>query len=165
MKEAYLAEKTIIKSAFDPVDLNTAAVTGARIKMDKGDRLAIVVNMGDSTSATDVSFFLKQHNAASSGTTKALSVDNPYFTKVAAATSFTKTVPAVPQVDGDYDLTSLFANDQGMVIFEVLAEDLDVNNGFAWVSIDTADAGAGKIGSAVYIMHNLYSLPGYNQAV
>ncbi len=152
-----------IKLAHLPVDLNTAAVTGARVKLDKGERLAIVCAMGDSTAATSVQFTLRQHNAASAGTSKDLLSAAPYYHKVAAATVFTKVVPTVAAALKD--VTSLFANDEGTVVIEVLPEELDVNNGFAWVSVDIADAGAAKIGATFYVIVDSEYKPAFSIAL
>jgi hypothetical protein len=159
--EQFLLEALTLKSA-EPVDMNTAAITGHRTKLAKGDRLAIIVNMGDSTAAV-ADFSLVQSNAASAGTSKALSVDNPYFKKVGAATSFTKVEPTAAA--SNYVLSTDFAADPGMVVFEVLGEDLDVNNGFAWVSLDIADSTAAKLVSVVHVLHAVREKPAYSIVV
>lgn len=161
--ENFLMEKANIKSVAGPVDLNTAAVTGERVSMKNCNRIAFVVNMGDSTSATAVTFTLKQHTAASSGSSKVLAVTNPYFVKAGAATKFTKVEPT--SATSAYDLTSTFADEPGMVVLEVLAEDLDVNNGYAWVSLDIADSGAAKIGSVLAICLGADNGPVYGQDI
>ena len=151
-----------LKMAHLPVDLNTAAVTGARIKMDKCERIAVVCQMGDSVGAT-VAFTLKQHNAAAAGTSKALSVANNYFVKVGAATSFTKVEPTVEA--SVYDLSADFAAQEGVVVFEVLPDQLDTNNGFAWFSIDIADSVAAKLASTVYIVEDSSYCPAYAEVI
>ena len=158
MKNAYLMEKQNLKIEA-PVDLNTAGLVGARIKMDKGFRLAIAVALGASVGAT-VSVALKQHNAASGGTTKVLAIDNSYYVKAGlTAAAFTKVVPAVAA--DTYDLSTTFAAAAGVVVFEVLAEQLDTNNGFAWVSVEIADSVAAKLGAVSYIVHEAKELPAY----
>jgi hypothetical protein len=158
----FLMEKTNIKPVNVPVDMNSAAITGARIKLDTGNRLAIHIHMGDSTSAT-ASFTLQQHNASTAGTSKALSVANPYYHKKAALDVFTKVIPDT--ATEAYDLSSIFANDEGIVVFEVLAEDLDVEGGYYWASLNVADSGAAKLISAVYIVHECYDGPPYDVAI
>jgi hypothetical protein len=157
MHEAFLMEKANIKVVGGPVDLNTAAVTGARVSMKNVRRLAFIIAMGDSTGAT-ASFSLKQHNAASAGTTKALEVTNPYYTKIAGETAFTKT--AVDAAEDTYDLSARFAADEGVAVFEVLAEDLDRDGGFTHVSLDVADSAAAKIGVVLAVAHSS-ELPAY----
>lgn len=161
MFNAFLLEKHNIKAEL-PVDLNTAGLVGARIKMDKAFRLAVVVNLGGSTGAT-VQVALKQHNAASGGTTKDLEVANKYFKKVGAATVFTQVEPTAKE--DTYDLSADFANAAGVVVMEILAEDLDVSNGYAWVSVEIADSAVAKLGSVLYIAHECKDLPAYAVAL
>jgi hypothetical protein len=149
--EKFLLEDKGIKQAFLPVDLNTAAVVGERVKAE--DRVAIVLAMGDSVGAT-VQITLKQHNAASGGTSKALSIANKYYVKAGTAKAFTK---VEPEVAADaYDLSATFAAQEGIVVLEVLPEDLDVNNGFSHVSVEIADSGAAKLASGLYIVESKF---------
>lgn len=152
-----------VKMAHEPVDLNTAAVTGARLSMAKvHGRVAIVCQLGDSVGAT-VQFTLKQHTAAVGGTSKNLAVDNNYFKKVGAATSFTKVVPTAEAAV--YDLSADFAAEPGIVVFEVLPEQLDTNGGFNHISIDIADSAAAKIGATLYIVDDAKFAPAYAEAL
>lgn len=151
-----------LKQAFLPVDLITAAITGARIGLSTGNRVAAVINFGDSTGA-NVVVSLKQSNAATSGTTKALSVALPYYYKAGTDTHFTKVIPdAATDV---YDLSSIFAAQEGIVVFEIEAQDLDVDGGFTHFSINLADGGttgAEKIASAVYHLSENRQEPAYS---
>lgn len=159
--EAFLMEKANLKASSGPVDL-AGAQTGARISMKDYKRVAFIVHLG-SSAATTPTFNLKQHNAASGGTTKVLSVANPYYHKAGAATSFTKVEPS--SAADSYVLTSLFATAAGVVVFEVLAEDLDVNGGFGWVSLDIPAAGAAKLGAVMAVCHEPGSKPAYSLSV
>lgn len=149
MKNAYLAEAKGMKQAFAPADLNGGATTGARIGLKNGSRVAVVVDMGSSTGAS-VNFTLRQHDAASSGNSKDLEVANPYYHKVDGDTKFTKIEPSTESAS--YDLSSLFAADGGLVVFEVVEDQLDTDNGFAWFSLDVGDPGAAKVFAAAYVM-------------
>lgn len=162
MKNALLLEQVNLKQAFLPVDLNTAAVTGNRVSMAGAKKLAIVISLGDSVGAT-VEFALKQHTAGSGGSSKALSVINPYFTKAGAATEFTKVEQDA--AEDTYDLSADFAAQEGVVVFEVLAEDLDVNNGYTHVSVDVTDSAAAKVGAGVYVLSDLNHQPAYENAI
>lgn len=161
--EAFLMEKANIKVIADPVDFNTAAVTGARVAMKGSERIAFVCIVNSGTSVTAREFALKQHNAASSGTTKALEVTNAYYHKVGAATSFTKVIPDA--AEDTYDLLALIGDSKAVVVFEVLAEDLDVENNFNYVSINAADSGAASIGTILAICHGPGSTPAYSNAL
>lgn len=160
--EGFLLEKLNIKLANPPVDGNTAAIVGARVSMAKGERVTFLAFLSASTAAVGV-FALKQHNAASSGTTKALSIMNPYFYKLGAATVFTKVEP-VAAAD-TYDLSTLLATDGGIVAFECLQEDLDVDNNFSHVSINMDDTTAAKVVALAYIVHPSKRNPAYNEVL
>ena len=159
---ALLLENKNLKVAFAPVDLNTAAITGARIGLQKGGRVAAIISMGTSTAAT-VQVTLRQHNAASSGTSKNLVVDNPWFHKAGAATSFSKVVPS--SAAALVDASTQFASDGGLLVVEILAEQLDVDGGFAWFSIDVADGAAAKLGAGVYVLSDVRHLPAYAEVI
>ena len=159
----FLMEAKNIKVALVPVDLNTAANPGTRIKIDAGDRIAYVLTMGDSISATLVELTVNQHNAASGGTSKVCAIANPYFHKAAALTSFTKVVPTT--ASETITLTSTFADEPGTIVVEILGENVDVDNGFSWISVDAGDSGAAKLGAALYIVSDLRYKPGYSQAI
>ncbi len=159
--EAYLLEKQNIKQAFGPADLDTAQV-GARISLVSGQRVVILLSIADSAGGNVIAN-LKQHNAATAGTSKALELTNPYFHKVGAATVFTKV--DVDTAEDVYDLSALLATEPGLVAFEVKAEDLDVEGNFSHISVEMDDSGAAKIGAGVYIVHDCKSLPAYSVAL
>lgn len=152
MKNEFFAESKGLKQAILPVDLDTAQ-NGARISLKDGDRLAIVLQLGASLASTIV-VSLQQHNAATGGTSKALEIDNPYYHKAGVNTSFTKVEPVA--LASSFTLTPVFATASGVVVFEVLAEDLDVNGGFSHVSVNVADTTTAKIGAAVYVLEPSY---------
>lgn len=160
--EAFLMEKANMKQVVLPVDLNTAAVTGARVSMKGCKRVAFLVDMGDSTGAT-VQCTLRQHDAATAGNSKDLSVANPYYKKAGTATKFTKVEPTAAAAM--FDISADFAAQEGLAVFEVLEEDLDVNNGFAWVSMDIADSGAAKLASVLAVLVGPDLLPAYSQDI
>lgn len=159
--EAFLLEKLNAAIGLVPVDLNTGANTGLRISMKGVKRITFVVAMGASTAAV-TDFTLQQHNAASAGTTKVVATTNPYYHKTSAATVFTKVVPgsAVSNI-----VPTAFASLGGLIVFELLAEDLDVENDFAWCSLDIADSTAAKLGTIVAIAHYVDKKPAYASAL
>ena len=163
MLNALLMEKVNIKPLAVPSSVNGAAITGARVKLDSGERVAIVITMGASTSAV-VEFALKQHTAASGGSSKELSVDNPYFYQKNTDTSFTK-VDIGGSAASTYTLTTHFTNYKGVVILEVLADQLDIKNGYYWVSCDIADTTAAKVIGGLYLIHENKKLPAYDIAL
>lgn len=162
MKNAFLLEQAVPKGVVGPVDLNTAAVTGARVSMKNARRVSFIVSLAAGTTTTTHGFTLRQHDAASAGNSKDLSVDNPYYHKVAPATVFTKVSPA--SAAAAYDLHAVVADAVSIVVFEVLAEQLDIANGYSHVSLDTADSGGAQLGSVVAIVDQEFS-PAYDKAV
>lgn len=158
--EGYISEKMTFKQVAAPADLNGAAVTGARIKVEKGFRVAVVCNFGDSTAAA-TDFTMQQHDAASGGNSKVLATSNPYFHKVAAATSFTKV-----DVDNASNIVpTVLAGDEGILVFEILAEDLDRDNDYSYFSLNVADSTAAKVMGAVYVLHDVRNVPAYEIAI
>ena len=154
-------EKATVKVVTLPVDLNTAANTGARVDMLKFKRVSFIVVVDAGTTPTAHQHTLKQHTAASAGTSADLSVDNPYFVKAGAATEFTKVTPEAAAAMYDLDATVLDA--KYVAVFEVLQEQL--TEGYRWVSLDTADAGGAQIGTVIAICHEAVSKPAYGVAV
>lgn len=160
MKNELLAEGVQLKALVAVgTDMNTAAITGARVALKNFDKVAIVIDMGSSTAAV-VDFTLQQHTAASGGTSKVLATANPYFKKVAPADVFTKVEQTVAA--SNYVLSADFAAAAGMVVLEVLSEELDVDGGFGFVSLNMADSTAAKIVGAYYILSNPRFQPAYS---
>lgn len=158
--ENFLLEKSIVKAGTVPVDFNDAAVTGVRVDIKNLKRLTFVVLLGAGTATSAHTFTLKQHDAASAGTTADLSVDNPYFHKIGAATSFTKVQPS--SAAADYDLHAILANSASVVVFEVLPEQL--TEGYRWVSLNVTDAGGAQLGSILALGESEFA-PAYSQVI
>lgn len=158
--ESFLLEKKQAKKIIGPVDLDTAANTGARIDMKDVERVSFIINVGAGTATSAHSIALQQHTVASAGTPAALSVDNPYFHKIGAATEFTKVAPT--SAADTYDLHALLANSASLVVFEVLAEQL--TDGYRWVSLNIGDVGGAQLGDVIAIVKHK-SAPAYSKAV
>lgn len=162
MKNGNLMEYVNAKLCSTLSDSNTQ-ITGARINMKEQDQVTIFLLLNSATSATAVGGAMKQHDAASSGNSKALSTFNPYYHKIGAATVLTKVSPAV--TTDTYDLLALVGDSAAVVAFTVRASDLDLANGYAWVSFDPADAGVTRVAAVFAIAHDCRLLPAYGQAI
>jgi hypothetical protein len=149
-----------VKPAFYPVDLNAAAITGERIGLINGQKVTVIVTLADSLTGGAVDITLKQHTAASAGSSKVLSVARPYYTKVGAATKFTKVEPTVAA--SNYVFSSAFDTDPGQIAFEIESQDLDRDNAYTHFSIDLADGAVARIASAIYILSEVRSGPAYD---
>lgn len=158
--ESFKLEKEVMKVVAGPVDLNTAAITGARVDFSKAKRILFLVVLGAGTATTDHVFTLKQHDAAAAGTSYDLEVANPYFHKIGAATVFTKVDVSVAAAA--YDLHALLANSAAVVAFEVLPEQL--RSDCRWVSMNVTDSGGAQLGTVIAIGDAVF-LPAYSQAL
>lgn len=145
LQNSFFGEEVVPKSIIDPVDWNTAAVTGGRIDMKDLEKVIFIITLNSATSRTAVTVDLDQHTVASAGTPAALSVSNKYYHKVGAATVLTEVEPTVAA--DTYDLTTLVGDNKAIVIMEVHSSDL--TEGYRWVSMNSADSGAAGIGSVM----------------
>lgn len=161
--EAFLLEKNNLKVGLVAQALN-AAGNGARINMRDHDRCTIIFQVGEGV-ATTFSASLQQHTLESAGQSKALEIANKYFVKADAATFFTKEEP-----DPFTGAASTFAvaeldTAEGLLVLEVLAENLDRDNGYSWISANLAAPGAARPVAILYQTHVCKHLPPYEQAI
>jgi hypothetical protein len=125
--------------------LASAGFTGIRQNVTDCQNINFVTFVGAAGSGSeDLVFTLSQHNAASSGTTKALVVDHVW---VKAATTMdgteTWTKVANAATDGTFTLAgATYADHQCIVVFEVNTKDL-YDTTYNWVSLSIADPGSG----------------------
>jgi hypothetical protein len=155
--EKFLAEEKGLKIGAVPASMNATPIEGARISLKEQKRVAIVIAVAASAAAV-LSATLRQHNAASGGTSKNLEIDNAYFQKIGAATKFTKVEPVAKAAV--YDLATV-GNNAAIVVFEVLQEDLDVNNDFSHVSVNLVGDATARIVSVNYVADSEYK-PAYS---
>lgn len=163
MREAFFMEENTVKVGSGPIDLDAGANTGARVDMALFDRVAFLVILAAGTTPSAHLHTLRQHDAASAGNSKDLSVMNPYYYKLNASTSYTKVEPTVAAAA--YDLDTLVGDNKYVVVFEVLAEQLDLANSYRWVSLDTTDVGGAQLGTVVAIPRNAKEKPAYEKVV
>lgn len=146
--EQFLAEQKGLKLGAVPASMNATPIEGARISLKEHRRVAIVCQFAASASAV-LTASLKQHDAASGGTSKILEIANNYYHKVGAATKFTKVEVAV--AEDSYDLAATVGNNAAIVVFEVLQEDLDVNGNFDHISVDLVGDATARVIAVSYV--------------
>lgn len=151
MSNEYLGEKEVLKQGILP-QTNLGALVGERIDLAVSARIAIVISYSGSA-ASSVDITLRQHDAATAGNSKDLSVSNNYYVKAGAALSFSKTEVAEDVPVAAYNLDAELSTDEGIAVFEIAGEDLDVNAGFNHLSVDLGAAGVAKIVSVMYHGH------------
>lgn len=127
----------------------------SRISLKNAHKVALTISVP--SVAENLPFTLRQHDAASSGNSKDLVVSNDYFYKLDADDEGTRVdAPNTAAVGG-----SELNGSAGLLTVEVLAEDLDVENGFAYVSIVVGDLAAARIGTIEAESHMPRSKPAY----
>ena len=149
----YFSETNGMK-AMAPVDCS-GGLTGDVIDMKDSYKVAISLNFGSSTGAT-VAANLKQFDGTN---TKALEIKSAYYIKKDAESVFTKV-----ELDSDSISLADLADVKGHVVVEVLAEDLDRNNGFYGLSVDVA-CDVAKLVAVEYIGHDMRFRPAYEQSL
>tara|TARA_R110002095_G_scaffold191683_4_gene169341 strand:+ start:3371 stop:3883 length:513 start_codon:yes stop_codon:yes gene_type:complete len=146
--------------AFMPVDLATAANTGDRVNLQNHDRCLFILFASIGTAGDDPVISAQQHDAATSGNSKALN-----FTRIRHKVGATD-IDAVGQFSlvkqsaaATFDTATIDgAENEILIAIEVLAEDLDSENGYRFVSFNVADVGANsQLGAGFYILQG----PGY----
>lgn len=122
-------------------------ITGDRVNLANYDRAYYVLSKPAGTAGDDLSFQVYQHDADTSGNSKALTIKKLWH-KVGSAKVFTEVDLTTPS--SDFDLDAINSVDLGadtaaaIIVVEVLTESLDVSNGYQYVSIDHAGADVGN---------------------
>ena len=151
--ECLFAECNGIKAAAVPTNINStggSAITGARISLKPMQRVSIIVSFNDV--AADVAVSFQEHDAATAGNSKAFTIVDPVFVKLDAETAFTKEAFAAADGNGS----------SGVVVYEIMAESLDRDNGYGYISANVAQAAGDKIVSVMYVSHDMESHPAYS---
>lgn len=137
-----------------PVDLATAANTGARINMEKYGRVTFVGYLATGTAAEAPTFTLNEHTANTGGTSAALATITEYYQKEEATldgdeawTRVTQTA-ASTVTDADWDDAN-----EVLVAFSVGADEL--STGYTHVNVTVADTGTAHVGCVFAIGSSL----------
>ena len=139
-----------IASGFVPVDLSAGANNGGWVDLKGYNRLLIVFYKGAAGSGTeDPTVTVLQASDVSGTGSKALNIANVWtkinvdlttigqFTGAPSANTFT--------VAGSAQLSAIW-------VIEILASDLDINNGFSCVQANVADVGSiAQLGCLLYV--------------
>ncbi len=136
MDNARLVEFSRIIPAFGPVDTDGAAQNGPWVSMENYRRCAIVLRSA-AWAGGNAAVTLEQAQDAAGTGAKALSFDKYYQVFNAADTP----EDAVSEVAVSNDTYNFTGANQVHVI-EIRAADLDINNGFTFLRVQTASPGA-----------------------
>lgn len=152
-----------IGSGIGPVaDLAAGANTGHRVHMRYFGALGVLLMKGAASAGTDtLTMTLKEHTAASGGTSANLAAIREYYIKSEATLDGDETWSEVSNLSGGSPQATLaltgatYAATQALVWFSIEASALSA--GYEWVSVDIADPGAGGTipGALIYIPSGL----------
>jgi hypothetical protein len=142
-----------IRPVILPVDLAAGANTGLRVPLRNYDRAVFLFFAEQGTAGQDPIITLRQHDAASGGTSKNLAAIATVWQKE-NDTTLPNDWTVITQAAGATYTSETGGESLQMIVIEVESADLDVTNGFTHVSIDVPDTGAtaGKIGCAIAIL-------------
>lgn len=161
MKEALFMEHCLPKVIGGPVDLNDAAVTGARFDMQKFKRVVFILAAAAGTTPSSHTISFEQHTVASAGTPAALAIASPWFHKVNAETAYTKVELSVAA--SSFDIDAVVGDTKFVAVFEVLQEEL--TDGYRWISANLTDSGGAQLGCLLAIGFNGTEAPVYGKVV
>lgn len=148
----HFLEKVQPAPGFVPVNMASGANAGARFRMNLHHRLAIVFFKAAGTASDDPTLTLQQHNAAADGTSKALNFTRVDY-KMGTLTSLAEFTTVI-QASGNTFTDATLAEKQAIIVIDIKAEDLDINNGFEWLSASVADIGTNaQVGCLLYCPH------------
>lgn len=139
-----------------PVDLTTAAVTGNRVSLRDAGGVTIVAFKDIGAAGEDPTFTLKEHDAASGGTSQNLAVIDSFYQKADATDlsgdeKWTRTTQTAAATVTD----ATWGEKELILVIEV--DSTQLSDGFGWVSLDVSDPGAtaGQLGCVLYLLRDL----------
>ena len=143
---------------FKPVDMQTAANTGARVHLKNCGGVDFVLYKGAGTAGDDPVLTLQEHNAASSGTSQNLVAIDHYYLKTATTMDgselWVKTTQTKAATITDPGGLGTSAESQMFVVVPLEASAL--SDGFEWVSLSVADVGGNaQLGCMFYLLRDL----------
>ena len=143
--------------AAGPADINGAGVTGDYVSLKNYDRVLILIYAGDGSAGGDLTVDIYQATDVSGTDAKVLNAleTGRIYTKqnassFAAVGQWTKET----QATADEEYTDATSGEQvNLWALEVMASDLDVDNGFDCFRADLADPGAAKVVGMLYVLY------------
>ncbi|HEY0638394.1 MAG TPA: hypothetical protein VGD67_12170 [Pseudonocardiaceae bacterium] len=146
-------------TGFVPVDMQTAANTGKRVNLCDAGGVAIVLFKAAGTAGDDPVLTLKEHNAATGGTSQNLVAIDHYYVKSEATLDgdevWTRVDQAAAATITDPGAAGTSAESQQIVVIEVDASAL--SDGFSYLSLDVADSGGNaQLGAVLYVLRDLH---------
>lgn len=156
-KERALGDLFNIGVVVAPKDLSSGASTGLRVDMRNATTCTFVVICGAGTAADDLLVDLREHTAASGGTSQDLDIITEYFRNSETTLDGDETWTRYTQAAASEttDTTGTTAEEQNLMVIEVRHDQL--SDGFRWLSLDVPDLGSAgtKYGTVIAITSGL----------
>lgn len=160
----HFCEKNQIAQGFLPVLMNTGANAADWVSMKGYGRMAIVIFKAVGTAGDDPTITVKQALDVSGTTPKALGFTEVRKKQAAsnllAVDQFTKSTSASPATNDTFTVASGtwtnsdLAEQAAIIVIDIKAEDLDVNNSYDCIQVSIADIGTNaQLGCALYFGH------------
>lgn len=144
-----------LSTGLSPVDLSLGANTGKRLSMSEVESVSVVFIKAAGTAGQNPVLTLKQHTAASGGTSADLPIITTYWVKGEATLDGDEVWTEVSQAASATitDPGTGSAAVEQLVVISVKASQLVPGAG-AFISLDIADTGAAaQLGTVLYIVH------------
>jgi hypothetical protein len=143
-----LPEQAKIVNILSPLDFSTNAQTGDRVSLKDYDRVCFIATWGVAATGTPA-ITLQQATTAAGGSEKALTFLADHYLN--AATGTDDTLVRTATTAGSITKTAV---SNQMLVIDIKASALDVDNGFDWVEYNQSAAGGSCVGSVIAILYN-----------
>lgn len=144
-----------IATALAVGDFSAGARTGNRIHMKDYAGVTFVLLADAGTDGDDIQVDLQQHDAASSGNSKDLDAITEYYKQEETTLDADETWTKVTQsAASEIAAVAGSAETENIYVIECRADQLDIANGYEWISVNTPDFGSAgtKFGGIIAIL-------------
>lgn len=150
----HFLEKNQVVCGFVPVNMATGANNGDWVSLKNYNRVAIVFVAGAGTAGQDPTLTVLQAKDVTGASSKALTFTRADI-KVATALTSVGIFTTVAQAAANTFALTGDAALQKLLVVDIKAEDLDIDNGFDCVQANIADIGTNsQIGALLYFLHD-----------
>jgi hypothetical protein len=148
-----LADEMQLVAAIIPVNMATAGNAGDWVSLKHFRHVSVIVFKGIGAAGEDPVISILQAQAVAGTGSKALNTSRLSAKVGATALSAVGLFTEVTQAAGATYTDLVGAENEALWVFDIDAEDLDVENGFDCLSVSIADVGAtAQLGCALYLL-------------
>lgn len=147
----HILEKLDLVSGIVPIDLGSAR-TGDTISLKNHQRCAIIFFKAAGSAAEDPTITLEQCTSVAPSNAKALNFTDIWVKQgtLTSVGTWTKTTQAA----GNTYTNGTLSENQALIVIDIKAEDLDVDNNYDCLRVTIADAGSvNQLGAVLYVLH------------